>query len=343
MTGLCAGVAVTAALVLWAVQPIKTPRSEILPRTGTVHLPQAGGAAPIGSGEPSRISTILGEMEWQRLAGAEFVETRVSMGQVPASAQDPELDWESVLGEESDEAKRTYTLVSGDQGSIVVADPWGPSATMAWVQADDDSFEAVGVLPFWADYVGVGDRHRPLVFPVDSGFAAFGRRMGATGEVSIARPGQELWRSADGRTWEPADENPFGDVDGYIVLLAESGGRWVGIQPPSVTGSGWVWISDDGLSWEQANESPLSFGWCSLRLTGGEMGWVARDCGDRPVWLSPDGIDWEPLPNQDVLFTGFDYVQGEVWVDEDLIIIDSGSLIGSVGWVGRLIETTATG
>ena len=50
-----------------------------------------------------------------------------------------------------------------------------------------------------------------------------GRRTEPTEEFSIARPAQELWRSADGRTWERAGVNP------------------------------------------------LSFGWCSLRLTGGEI------------------------------------------------------------------------
>jgi hypothetical protein len=61
------------------------------------------------------------------------------------------------------------------------------------------------------------------------------------------------------------------------------------------------------------------------------------------LWLSRDGVDWQPLPEQDALFEGFDYVQGEVWVGEDVIIVDSGSYNGSLGWVGELVEERAPG
>lgn len=244
----------------------------------------------------------------------------------------------AILVEAPEMSIRVYTLVSGRTGTLLIGDPWGSAATVTWVRADDGSFELVGALPFWADYVGVGNRERPLTFPAHDGFVAFGRSADSSDEVSVARPGQELWWSEDGRSWTLIDEDPFGGEDAYLLVLAGYDGRWVGIQPPGVEQSGWVWVSDDGLDWERAVESPLTFGWCSLRLTGGEMGWVARDCGDHPLWLSRDGIEWQPLPGQDVLLTDFDYVQGEVWVGENQIIVDSGSHHGPVGWVGRLVE-----
>ena len=232
---------------------------------------------------------------------------------------------------------RVYSLVPGRSGSLLLGEPWGTGAPLAWIEAENGSFVEVGTLPFWVDYVGVGNRERPLVLPVEGGFAALGHGDGSTHEVSTPRAGQELWWSSDGRFWELVDADPFGEDQGYILVLSGFGGRWVGIQPPGAAEPGWVWTSDNGMKWERASESPLAFGWCSLRVTGGEMGWVARDCGNRPLWLSRDGVAWQSLPGQEALFEGFDYVQGEVWVERDRIVVDSGSYRGSVGWVGELV------
>lgn len=379
---LLAGAVVAATVGLWAFEPAETPPHAIgPPPTGDSLRGHAAGVT-IPNSEPVLIATILGEMVWQRSAGAEYAAERTSMEEgsvVPrdlelgpesigwpaalrswAGRRSPERDTSSpvttpngegeplrftvpglaaaILVEASETPIRVYTLVPGRTGTLLIGDPWGSAATMAWVRSDDGSFELVGAMPFWADYVGVGNRERPLAFPAHDGFVALGRSGGSSGEVSIARPGQELWWSEDGRSWTLIDEDPFDGEDGYLLVLAGYGGRWVGIQPPAVEQSGWVWVSDDGLDWERAAESPLTFGWCSLRVTGGEMGWVARDCGDRPLWLSRDGIEWQPLLGQDHLFADFDYVQGEVWVGENHILVDSGAHHGPVGWVGRLVE-----
>lgn len=118
----------------------------------------------------------------------------------------------------------------------------------------------------------------------------------------------DVWSSADGKTWELATKNAPWSPRAYHAAVVHDGRIWVmggGNYVPKYHGVNDVWSSADGVTWERAIEhapwnSRLWFSAVTYRdhmwVLGGWSNNPSKNWGD--VWYSRDGRDWKQLSSQ---------------------------------------------
>jgi hypothetical protein len=152
------------------------------------------------------------------------------------------------------------------------------------------------------------------VAPVSDGFIAFAAEGGG--------PPTELWRSADGRTWDSVA--PRGDPVLSVSGIVAAHGRLVvygNVGNGEQTGAAF-WTSDDGLTWRRAQSVFDGIQVTDVAVV--DDGFIAVGNG---VWVSASGESWERIDNRQFEANlawgvtaggpGFVAVGGSAWTSTD--------------------------
>lgn len=120
----------------------------------------------------------------------------------------------------------------------------------------------------------------------------------------------DVWSSADGKTWECATEHAPWAPRAYHGALAYAGKLWVfggGNYVPTYSAHNDVWCSTDGREWTQVTDHapwPPRIWFSSvvyrdrMWLLGGWSNLPSKNWND--VWTSTDGKQWTPLLTKEV-------------------------------------------
>lgn len=141
----------------------------------------------------------------------------------------------------------------------------------------------------------------------------------------------DVWRSADGATWECVTEQAPWAPRAYHQVVAHDGKLWVmggGNYLPTYEARNDVWCSSDGKNWECVCESaPWSPRlWFSATVYRGRM-WVLGGWSNNPsqnwgdVWHSVDGRTWEKLETKTMWKERHEH---SVWVFQDALWVGGG-------------------
>jgi hypothetical protein len=262
---------------------------------------------PVESGEVIRVSTLLGEMEWQRLVGQEFEAEFEALNRSLAVSARPfggeGADWRSFAWppagwEIEDRIYRDPAGLPGlEVGVVDASGVWEPlevEADVTWVHGVERPIQGywlvagpAGVMlvgePFNADHPGPNSAVAPVGWVQSDE-----ERFELVGSLPFRPDFVSLGVDSDSVGWPNGVPTILPVADGFVGI---------GHQPGSDMGevSQELWWSEDGRTWTQINERPFGedswigpvagYGgqWIGLQL-GGESNWV---------WASTDGRVWD--------------------------------------------------
>lgn len=142
------------------------------------------------------------------------------------------------------------------------------------------------------------------------GYAVFRDRMWILGgtedfyESDETTLKNDVWSSADGRTWRlelanaPWSKRAYGQTVVFDGKLWHMGG---GARAPATVTRNDVWCSEDGVSWTQVTDAApwAPRLWFSAVVYRGRMwvigGWSEEHGNFGDVWYSQDGVNWTEL------------------------------------------------
>ncbi len=174
--------------------------------------------------------------------------------------------------------------------------PGATASNQVWSSADGASWQCVADSAPWPARLGAGG-------------VVFKGRMWLLGGATHFHENDvllnDVWSSADGKTWECATEHAPWAPRGYHGALAFAGKLWVfggGNYVPTYQGHNDVWCSEDGRTWTQVTKSAPWHPriWFSNLVYRDRM-WVIGGWSDQPsknwndVWTSTDGKNWTEL------------------------------------------------
>jgi hypothetical protein len=117
-----------------------------------------------------------------------------------------------------------------------------------------------------------------------------------------ASTGTEVWRTADGLTWEQANTDGFGDVNNMNVFaLVPFGDHLYAATDNSTMGGGTggeVWRTADGTTWDQVNTDGFGdanniVAWTMAVFTDTLYVGTLNLANGAEIWRSTDGTTWE--------------------------------------------------
>lgn len=197
----------------------------------------------------------------------------------PVYWSDDGMDWVVLPPSAEPNTLDANDIIATDEGFLAVgSDSDGPAAWRSadgrtWLESTVDASRAGGTDAMWG------------ITATAMGYYAWGFDRYGTG------PGY-LWRSVDGRAWQPvADESVF-DLPQHEMICTvrevEGGLRATGVVSPPHSGRGHrvTWTSSDGASWVLVEDHGATTTWCS---PAAELGHSEARSAAGSVRLYPDG------------------------------------------------------
>lgn len=304
---LVGGVVTLAVLAMWGYEPPEEPPEVFVPPSTVVPTATTWTTyphwcfnpecvEPVESGEVVRVSTVLGEMEWQRLVGQEFEAEFDALSRSLVESAIPfggeGVDWGSVgwpLAGWEIEARGHLDpagLPGLGVGVVDASGVWEPlevEADVTWDHGVERPIRGYWMTTGPAGVMLVGE-------PWSSPVAPFG------------------WVMSDEGRFELVGSLPFYPdfvnrwYDGVPMLLPVADG-FVGIggQDPD---PGWgevsqeLWWSEDGRAWTLVDERPIGEDGGIGVLAGYGGQWIglqagATGAGSTWLWASTDGQVWD--------------------------------------------------
>ncbi len=127
-------------------------------------------------------------------------------------------------------------LYTGNKNSITGTEIWRTTDGLTWEQANTDGF---------------GDANNMNVFAL----VPFGDHLYAATDNSTmgGGTGGEVWRTADGTSWEQVNTDGFGDANNIVAWTMAVFTDTLYVGTANYANGAEIWRSTDGTTWEQAN------------------------------------------------------------------------------------------
>ena len=228
-------------------------------------------------------------------------------------------------------------LTTGPDGTIVAVGRSG-SAPIAWTSQDGRSWQPHGVAILGDGKVA---ERMTTVVAVPGGYLAGG----SVGPELLDRHAR-FWRSTDGATWTPVDDDSEAFENAEVRAIAVHGDGLVAIgtvgDAQAITGSV-AWVSDDGDQWTRVDDNALDGG-RAVALAEAPFGGVVAVGSDATedeafAWVSEDGRSWTRAPSEPSRqYHGKVRMTDVAVVGEELVGV--GNYVGlqrgtAISWVSR--------
>jgi hypothetical protein len=180
------------------------------------------------------------------------------------------------------------SLAAGVSGIVLSTNP-DEEGPVLWRSVDGVEWSEPIRLPvehfsYLAPLVGIGEQGIVAVALGDPEAAADGRQQ----QLSV-------WFSADGRTWEQVDADPFSRAGFLYQVAATPQGFFAAgeIRPDPHRGLPMIWRSVDGRTWERVLDERGPEGEIrAVAWNGAELVAAGREGGFPAAWTSGDGLRW---------------------------------------------------
>jgi hypothetical protein len=184
----------------------------------------------------------------------------------------------------------------GSDGTIVAVGRSGP-APVDWTSRDGRSWQPHSVATLGD---GATAERMTAVIAVPGGYLAGG----SAGPELLDRHAR-FWRSTDGATWTPVEDDPEAFANSEVRAIARHGDVFVAIGTvgsiQEVTGSV-AWVSEDGERWARIDDEALKGG-RAVALAEAPFGGLVAVGSDVTedeafAWISEDGRSWTRAPSE---------------------------------------------